>query len=153
MLIKTQMIRFALFVMFIVSVNAYAGVCNNRSLLNGYTYELSGVDTVGSVVSSYHAVGNIYFNGAGSVSFSGYETTGGSAVTDTGSGTYIVTPGCFATGTITWNSGVITHYALYLDQMDSMLATRLAYHGALTTWSSNGLSLSGSINKVSGKFQ
>ena len=102
--------------------------------------------------NSVHAAGRIFFS-SGSASFSGQESSNGLFINDTGTGSYTVDPStCAVTGTINWLSGIVTTYKLYLNIMDDVPATRLAYHGALIMWSTNGLSMSGDLTRIVGKF-
>jgi hypothetical protein len=136
-------------VMMLASTSAFAGVCKNGSVENGYNYGYIG-EKSGSTV---HAVGRIIFDGKGKAVVSGFRTQDGIVVTESGLGAYTVSSGCLARGVIKWNNGTITNYAVYLDHMDKVPATRLAYHGALIGWTNNGLSFSGGITRVLGKFK
>ena len=135
-------------VMMLASTSAFAGVCRNGSALGGYNYVYIGVKSGITI----HAVGLINFNGKGTAAVSGLRSQDGRALTESGSGTYTVSSGCIARGSIVWKNGTITNYAVYLDQMDNVPATRIAYHGTLIGWTNNGLSFSGEITRVIGKF-
>jgi hypothetical protein len=134
-------------VLMLASTSAFAGVCKNGSLAGDYNYVLMGITS-----SSVHAVGRMSFNGKGKASFSGYETQNGGALKDSGTGTYAVSSGCMARGAIKWKNGHTTNYAVYLDEMDNVPATRIAYHGTIIGWTNNGQSFSGEIARVVGKF-
>ena len=131
----------------VIANAANAGVCNKGSLTGDYNYSLIGVSG-----TSLHGVGRIYFNGAGASSFSGHESYNGAAYPTSGSGTYTVSASCVAVGAVKWTSGYTTTYRLYLDQMDNVPATRVAYRGTLIAWSNAGVSFSGELNRVIGKF-
>lgn len=132
------------------SLNAFAGTCNNGSLLSVYSYEFDGV---GTNLGTWAAVGRIKFNGTGNVTFSGVETSNGVAADVTGSGTYSVNASCNVSGTVLWSNGNTTNYKLYLDEIDTMPATNLAYHATAVVWTpNNGNSGRGSLTRRYGKF-
>jgi hypothetical protein len=140
-----------------VSFNVVAGTCSNGSLLGQYNYEFTGVQPYNTSIGIYsfskHNVGRINFNGAGSVAFSGIETSSGRAISVNGSGSYTVSATCTGYGTIITNYGVVLNYWIYLDQMDDAPVTRLAYHATLAIKNNQFESASGTITKVIGKFQ
>lgn len=125
-----------------------AGACNKASLRGNYNFVVMG-STSGD---SEHIVGRITFNGAGTTSASGVDTYSGITVPIKGNGTYTINTNCEATGTINWTNGIKSTYWLYLDDMDVIPATALAYHGAFAVQNNNGFSASGEIRRVIGKF-
>jgi hypothetical protein len=137
--------------------NAFAGTCNNGSLLGAYNYEFSGVQpyntTSGILSFSNHDAGRINFNGTGFFNIGGVEIVAGRAVGIRSSGNYSVSTACTASGTFTTNTGQLVSYWIYLDQMDDVPATRLAYHATMAIKTSAGVSASGTLTRVIGKFQ
>jgi hypothetical protein len=127
-------------------VNAYAGVCNNGTVIGSFNYKIDGV-TGGN---SAHAVGRIFFNGQGGAAFNGIEATSGGAVAVNGAGTYFVASNCSASGTISWTNGNVTTYWLYLDHMNSAPTVNFAYHAEIVLKSSFGFSGSGTLDRLFG---
>ncbi|MCI0654454.1 MAG: hypothetical protein L0Y39_08250 [Methylococcaceae bacterium] len=145
--------RLLITVTLLSSLNTYAGVCNNGSLIGRYNFSGMGV----SFGESFHFIGQIFFDGAGSATLSGINTNNVRIDPIKGNGAYSILPGffpgCLATGSINLNIGIIVFYWLYLDQMDFSPATNLAYHATLAIRTNLGDSASGELNRVQGKFQ
>jgi hypothetical protein len=137
--------------LFLVAFNSFAGVCGNGSLTGAYNINVSDVDSG----QSDHFVGRINFNGKGAASIGGVSSNSGVAIGYTGSGTYSVTSACIATGTFSLSNGTKVTYWLYLDRMDTVPATNVAYHGNIvykSTGEGGPGSGSGTIDRVFGKF-
>jgi hypothetical protein len=154
---KVMLLSGLLFVPF----NTFAGTCANRSLSGTYNYNLP----INNPMGRYN-VGRIDFsiksNGNASVTVSGEEGDLGigSFRPYTGHGTYSVSKACVAT--VIFNAygstpdsgyGSTITMTIYLDQMDDVPATRLAYHGNVIYKSSADGAASGTIDRVIGKFQ
>lgn len=127
---------------------SFAGVCTNGSLIGAYNYSISGADSG----QGFHDVGRISFNGKGSASFSGINSSNGTARSVVGSGTYSISSVCTVSGNIKWTNGVVSTYWLYLDKMDSVPSVKVAYHGSVVLKNTAGYSSSGTIDRVDGKF-
>lgn len=125
-----------------------SGPCNKGSLIGAYSFEIMGA----SAGESEHMVGRIIFNGAGTASANAVDTSMGLATAIIGSGAYTVSTGCIATGSITWSSGFLSSFWIYLDQLDTSKTPAIAYHGSFAVKNNNGSSASGEINRVIGKF-
>jgi len=138
--------------LFLVAFNSFAGVCGNGSLTGAYNINLLRVD---SGISD-HDVGRINFNGLGAAAYSGVNSDGGYAYGINGSGTYSVSSACIATGTFSLTNGTKVTYWLYLDRMDTVPATNVAYHGNFvyksTRVGESPASGSGTLDRVVGKF-
>ena len=94
---------------------AEALVCNKGSLSGQYRYQFS------------NRVGMMTFNGTGGYTLSGFVVSGSSTTPVTGSGTYTINVECVAilkatTGTL---------LTIYLDSLNTVPATTLAYHGTM----------------------
>ena len=107
--------------------NASAGVCNLGTLLGSYHYQF------------YNRVGTFVFDGKGKYSLSGYVNNGGGNVAVTDSGTYTISTACIATV----KSKAGTSLVVYLDAIDNIPTTRLAYHGTF---------MQGTMTRIFGKF-
>ena len=135
-----------LFASLLVSLNAFAGVCNNGSLRGIYSYQFDGMDTTSGAWAA--AVGRVTFSGTGAATFSGVETSNGEAVTVSGAGTYFVSTLCNVSATILWSTGHTTSYRLHLNAIDTVPATNLAYHATAVVWTpSTGISAAGEIHR------
>jgi hypothetical protein len=128
----------------LVAFNTFAGICAKGSLSGSYNYNLSRVE---------NNVARIDFNGTGLFTISGIQSEAGVVIIYGGNGTYIVSTGCIATLTFTLTTGSNGTIYIFLDEMDNVPATRLAYHGNLVYKSVQGTSGSGTIDRVIGKFQ
>ena len=139
--------------LFLVAFNSFAGVCAKGSLAGAYNLNLLRIDEG----ISDHDVGRIDFNGKGAATYNGINSDGGWASGHSGSGAYSVSSACIATGTLNLDNGrtKITYW-LYLDRMDNVPATRVAYHGNIvykaTTVGDSPSSGSGTLDRVIGKF-
>ena len=139
--------------LFLISFNSFAGVCANGSLTGAYNINHLHVASGGSD----HEVGRFNFNGKGAATYSGVNSDGGYIDFQAGSGTYSVSSACIATGTLNLHNGrTKVTYWLYLDRMDNVPATRVAYHGNIvykaTRVGESPSSGSGTLDRVVGKF-
>ena len=135
-----------------VAFNSFAGVCVNGSLAGAYNVNVLHVRSG----QSSHGVGRVNFSGKGAATVSVVESVSGVAKAYTGSGTYAVTSACIATGTFNMSNGGKLTYWLYLDRMDTVPATNVAYHGNFvyksTRVGESPASGSGTLDRVVGKF-
>jgi hypothetical protein len=135
----------------LASLNAFAGTCNNGSLINVYSYEFDSYAT--SLQAWNAAVGRMTFKGDGSGMAGGVETLNGAANSVTGTVTYSVSSSCNVTGSVLWSTGFTSHFRFYLDEIDTAPETNIAYHATAAVWTpGTGVSSRGSLTRRYGKF-
>jgi hypothetical protein len=151
-----------IFGLFLISLGANAGVCNNGTVATSGGYSFSLTNTGGSAgqSTSFIDAGRMVFNGAakGVMSVSGFEYAGGSTRTISVNGTYSVSTSCVMTAVFSLPATSPLTVAktftvtVYLDRLDAAPLTNVAYHGNAIFRTSNSLSGVGVFDRVIGKF-
>ena len=142
----------------LVSAEALAGTCNNATVSGAYSFQLSSVGNSGGLTTSTYDAGRFTFNGSGSVSVNGVESKEGFPGTFVVTGTYSVASSCVLTVSFTQPSSsaiAAKTFSLwvFLDRLDTAPSTaNIAFHGNVVYRTSIGMSGTGEIDRVTGKF-
>lgn len=132
----------------LVISTAFAGVCNNGSLIGAYSVDISGSRSG----NSGGVIGQAFFNGTGTVSFTGIRFENGVDATNiSGNGQYSIISSCVGQSSINLTNGETSYQTITLDTMDNIPAVRIAYHAKLFS-AVPGTYVSGDLTRVVGKF-
>ncbi|MBK8816232.1 MAG: hypothetical protein IPN42_12390 [Methylococcaceae bacterium] len=151
---------FIIFGLLLFSTGVNAGICNNGSVAtsSGYTFSLTNTGGSSGQNTSVIDAGRMVFNGAGAMSVSGFEYSGGGTRTISVNGTYSITSSCVMTATFKLPplSSLTTEktftVTVYLDRLDIAQSVNVAYHGNAIFRTSNSMSGIGVFDRVIGKF-
>lgn len=146
-----------IFGLFLVSIGAIAGTCNNSTVSGSYTFSLASIGNSSGLITSTYDAGRFGFNGAGSVSVFGVESKGGVSGTFSVIGTYSVSTSCILSILFTQPPSPLIvaktfSLSVFLDSLDTLSSVNTAYHGNVVYKTNLGMSGIGEINNVKGKF-
>ncbi len=145
--------------LFFMTQNVFAGVCSNGTVsVSVYSYNFMIIGGSSGQNPSIYQAGRITFLSGGAMSVSGTESRGGETTNIAVNGTYSVSSVCVLTmkyilpPTSSLTTERTFFVTVYLDRLYTSLATNIAYHGNAIFKTSNSLSGTGVIDRVTGKF-